>query len=377
MVQVPPATYIDNTAALQALVAKLAREPLLGIDTESNSMYVYRERVCLVQISTRRADYIIDPLANIDMSLLAPLMANPKIEKIFHAADYDLICLTRDFGYSFSNVFDTMIAARVCGNKNIGLAHLLAEYCGVEVDKSHQRDDWGQRPLAHESLRYAQMDTHHLPHLRDTLMKRLGKLKRFDEAREVFIDLCHVKLPERDFDPEGYWRIGTPNELTRRQMAILRELYLLREDIAQKRDLPAFKVFSNKTLIAIARFAPRNNEALIEIDGMSPLMVRRYGQQIFIALEQGKHAKLPLPPIPHHVEPGVSERYIALHTWRKERAIERGVESDVIVSKDTLWALAREAPKTLDGLRNIRGLGPWRLQNYGEEILQILLSGGM
>jgi ribonuclease D len=372
MVQIPPATYINNTDALRALVLKLAQEPLLAIDTESNSMYVYRERVCLVQISTRAADYIIDPLANIDMALLAPLMAAPHIEKVFHAAEYDLICLTRDFQYVFNNIFDTMVAARVCGDKVFGLGNLLAEYCGVALDKSHQRDDWGQRPLAPESLYYAQMDTHYLLYLRDVLYARLEQIKRLEEAHEAFTDLLHVEVPEREFDPEGYWRIGIPNELTRREMAILRELYVLREEIAQKRDVPAFKIFTNRTLVMMAQQSPRNTNDLFDIEGMTPLLVRRYGSQVLGAIERGKHSKLPPPPQPYMNEPGVSERYIALHAWRKERALQRGVESDIIISKDTLWALAREAPKSLDGLRNIRGLGPWRLQAYGEEILHVL-----
>ncbi|MFN8372072.1 MAG: HRDC domain-containing protein [Anaerolineae bacterium] len=375
MVQVPPATYINSTQALQKLVNKLSQESLLGIDTESNSMYAYRERVCLVQLSTRHADYIIDPLASVNMELLAPLMANPNIEKVFHAAEYDFICLTRDFGYTFVNVFDTMVAARVCGEKNIGLGSLLTQYCAVEVDKSHQRDDGGQRPLSPDSLRYAQMDTHYLPLLRDILLSRLEAFKRVDEAREAFTDLCHVELPDREFDPEGYWRIGVPNELTRREMAILRELYLLREEIAQRRDLPAFKVFSNKSMVAIVREMPKNLDQLMTVEGMSPSLARRYGAYVFEAVERGKRAKLPPQPQPPVTDPDVAERYIALHNWRKERAIQRGVESDVIISKDTLWALAREAPRTLDGLRNIRGLGPWRLQAYGEEILRILDRG--
>ncbi|NWF70146.1 MAG: HRDC domain-containing protein [Chloroflexi bacterium] len=372
MIKFPPAAYIQSNDALGALVAQLAREPLLAVDTESNSMYAYRERVCLVQISTPGADYIIDPLANVDMQLLAPLMANPQIEKVFHAAEYDLICLTRDYGFQFQNIFDTMIAARICGKKNIGLGHLLAEYLEVELDKSHQRDDWGQRPLPRESLHYAQMDTHHLLRLRDLLCGQLQALKRWDEALEVFGDLCYVELPERDFDPDGYWRIGLPHDLNRREMAVLRELYLLREDIAQKRDLPSFKIFSNKTLIALARYMPQHSDELRDITGMSPLLVRRYGYVLLQTIERGRRAKLPPPPPPPTSEPGVTERYMALHTWRKERAQERGVESDVIVSKDTLWALARQAPNTLDALRTIRGLGPWRLQTYGEEILQVL-----
>src|SRR5690606_29531 len=132
-------------------------------DTESNSLYAYRERVCLIQLSTRSRDYILDPLIIVDMSPLAPLLADPGVEKVFHAAEYDLICLHRDYGFIVNNLFDTMVAARICGYKAIGLGSLLSEFLGVELDKRHQRDDWGERPLPPDSLRYAQMDTHYLP----------------------------------------------------------------------------------------------------------------------------------------------------------------------------------------------------------------------
>ena len=142
----PQPTTIDSAGKLKTLARALAQEPLLAIDTESNSLYAYRERVCLIQLSTRTADFILDPFDLPDLQPLAPLFANPAIEKVFHAAEYDLMCMKRDFGFVFRNLFDTMIAARVCGRKQIGLGALLNDLAGVPVDKSHQRDDWGRRP---------------------------------------------------------------------------------------------------------------------------------------------------------------------------------------------------------------------------------------
>jgi ribonuclease D len=375
----PPATLITRQEELNQLAAQLAQEPLIGVDTESNSMYAYRERVCLIQISTRSADYLIDPLTveyekkqTLDMQVLAPVFASPKVEKVFHAAEYDMICLKRDYGYAVVNLFDTMIAARVCGYKLFGLANLLEEHCGVKADKSHQRDDWGRRPLDPASLSYAQVDSHYLPMLRDILYQQLVELGRLDEALESFAEACEVELPERGFDPDGYWKLGLPAELNRRSMAVLRELYIFREEVAQHRDIPPFKVLANRTLLSIARQHPTTLRELSDCEGMSPLLVRRYGESLLRAVERGKNTKLPDPPRHTPLDPQVTERYTALHQWRKDRALERGVESDVIVSKEALWEMAREAPTTLDQLRTIRGLGPWRFQTYGAELLNVL-----
>ena len=370
----PQPTYIDSAEKLSALVRALADEPLLAIDTESNSLYAYRERVCLIQLSTRAADYIIDPLKIQSMQPLAPLFANARIEKVFHAAEYDLMCMKRDFGFVFRNLFDTMIAARICGLKLIGLGNLLAEFAGVAVDKSHQRDDWGQRPLPTESLLYAQMDTHYLPRLRDHFTAELARLGRLEEAAEAFFDVCRVP-PARslEFDPDGYWRISLPNNLTRRAAAILREVYIARERIAEERDVPAFKVMSDKALVAIAQRAPMTLSELSQVDGIPSIQVRRYGRILLDAVGVGMHARLPTPPTPDPpADPLVVERYTALREWRKARALERGVESDVIISKDALWTLAERAPDSLDEMDDVPGLGPWRLGVYGVELLEVI-----
>ncbi len=370
----PQPTYVDSAEKLGALVRALAAEPLLAIDTESNSLYAYRERVCLIQLSTRSSDYIIDPLKIQSMQPLAPLFANPAVEKVFHAAEYDLMCMKRDFGFVFHNLFDTMIAARVCGLKLIGLGNLLSEFAGVVNDKSHQRDDWGQRPLPSESLIYAQMDTHYLPLLHDHFVTELGRLKRREEAEEAFRDVCRVP-PARtlEFDAEGYWRMVLPHNLTRRAAAILREVYVMRERVAQERDTPSFKVMSDKTLVAIAQAAPSSMNELNQVNGMTPIQVRRYGRGLLDAVDAGVHARLPIPPTPEPpADPAVVERYTALREWRKARALERGVESDVIISKDALWTLAERGPDNLDQMDDVPGLGPWRLNTYGSEILEVI-----
>ena len=373
MEQLRPATYIRKYEDLVRLADALRHEPMLAIDTESNSLYAYRERVCLVQLSTRQHDYILDPLIIVDMSPLGPLLANPGIEKVFHAAEYDLICLQRDYGFSVNNLFDTMIAARICGHKLVGLGSLLAEFQGVALDKRHQRDDWGQRPLPPDSLAYAQMDTHFLPALRDRLVEELTALGRWREATEAFAEATRVNLPDISFDPEGYWRIGMPNQLTRHQMAVLRELYLLRETLAETRDLPPFKVFSDKTLVQLAVAEPRKLGDLNDIDGMTPAQIRRYGKQVLRAIEQSDKNRLPSPPVRQpSADPEVVECYTLLREWRKQRAQERGVESDVIVSREALWTLAHRRPVTVEAMRDIEGLGPWRITAYGEDLLNVL-----
>ncbi|MEO8612813.1 MAG: HRDC domain-containing protein [Chloroflexota bacterium] len=366
----PPAVYIDHDTAFRDLVRQLSTEPLIAIDTESNSLYAYRERVCLVQISTRSADYIIDPLRIADMTPLGSLLADPKIEKVFHAAEYDLICMKRDYGFKATNLFDTMVTARIIGHKFIGLNRLLGEYLSVEADKSHQRDDWGQRPLTEEGLRYAQMDTHFLPELRDILLAQLDEKGLLTEARETLAEACDVPVIVNEFDPDGYWRIGTPADLSRRQMAILRELYLLRDRLARERDCPSFKVFNDQVMIAIAENAPTATNELHRIKGMSGQQVRRYGRQLLQAVERGRRSPTPHPPArPPDLDPDLVERFTVLREWRKLRAEQRGVESDVIISKEALWAVASKLPTTIEDLSDIEGLGPWRLSAYGEELV--------
>lgn len=365
---------ISTDSDLNDLVRILQTEDLLAVDTESNNLYAYTGQTCLIQVSSRTQDYIIDPLAINDMQPLATLLADASIEKIFHAAEYDLISLQRDFGFEVCNLFDTMYAARLCNFKHFGLADLIYNLFEVELDKSHQTDDWGLRPLPEDSLQYAQMDTHYLPRLRDILLKKLRKLGRFEEAQEVFADVLRIEAKDSRFDPEGYWKLGRPKSLRRRQMALLKEVYLLREEIAQEEDLPPFKVFTNKALIELVEEYPRNHTDLYRLRHVKERQVRVYGEDILEALQRGRKGRVGKPPREQMPERKLLERYNALYAWRKKRANKRGIGASLIVSKATLWAIAEAQPRDTKALAKIEGIGPWRLQQYGESLLAVVAS---
>lgn len=370
----PPVQVIKTHQQLITLVEQLTHQPMLAVDTESNSLYVYQEQVCLIQISTVTQDYIVDPLVIKDVQPLGKLFADDSIEIVFHAAEYDVMTLKRDFNFEFTNLFDTMIAARVLGLPHVGLGDLLQTYLDVKVDKRHQRDDWGKRPLPKDSLRYAQMDTHYLLRLRDILCDMLEEQGHLAEASELFAEQALAPASEvYRFDEHGFWKLGIPNHLSNSQLKVLRELFIWRDNLACLRNRPAFKVIGNKTLLSLAQRMPRNRRELESVFGMSRSQIRRYGDELLDAIWRGKKADT-LPPRPQHEAPDpiVTERYAALHLWRKERALARGVGSDVILSKQAMWDLAYELPDTIEAIESIPSMGDWRTKTYGAEILDVL-----
>jgi ribonuclease D len=370
--ELKPPTIIAKPAELLQLVRLLEAEPLIAVDTESNSLYAYREQVCLLQISTRTQDFVIDPLAIKDLSPLGDIFANPNIEKVFHAAEYDVMCLKRDYQFIFANLFDTMISARILGRKQIGLGNLLEEFFGVQVDKRFQRADWSQRPIPPEQLRYAQHDTHYLPALRDILLDLMAQEERLEESREVFDGLCGLQPASYTFDPDGFWRLNNARDFSLRQLAVLRELYLLRNDIAQKRNWPPFKVMSDEALVNIVKANPQSMPDLYDVHGLSARVAERYSGAIFEALERGAMARLPKrPDSTPRLDPQAAARYDILHKWRKQRALDRGVESDVIIPKESLYALAKAPAHSLKDLERVPGLGPWKRNQYGEELIKL------
>jgi ribonuclease D len=371
----PPFRMIDDADTFRWLAVELSKERLLALDTESNSLHAYKERVCLVQLSTRQQDYIIDPFAIADLSPLGVLLADPHIEIVLHAAEYDLMTLKRDYGFAINNLFDTMIAARIAQYTSFGLASVLEYHFDVKPDKSHQRDNWGKRPLSADSLLYAQMDTHYLPRLRDELHAKLVELGRWEETQEIFREAAEVPAADNTTDPEGYWNIGRPADLNRTQMAVLRELYLLREELAEAEDVAIFKVLTNNQMVNIAREIPRALRQLNDVKRVPGIVVRRYGDQIIDAVNLGRLGVddlPPEPPLPTPPDSQIADRFTVLQQWRKEKGIERGVGSDMVLHKSVLWALAKEVPASLDELRQVDGIGPVRLKLYGEELMGVL-----
>ena len=150
---------VGTQQALSLMVADLKRQTRIAVDTEANSLHAYHERVCLIQFSTSEVDYLVDPLVVANLSPLEEIFSTHKIEKVFHAVDYDVYGLNRDYGFTINNLFDTMIAARTLGYTSLGLGNLLNEKFGIELNKRFQKADWGQRPLPDDLIDYARLDT--------------------------------------------------------------------------------------------------------------------------------------------------------------------------------------------------------------------------
>jgi ribonuclease D len=218
---------------------------------------------------------------------------------------------------------------------------------------------------------YARLDTHYLIALRDRQLDALTATGRWPEAREEFERLAAQRGERADTEPEpsAFWRVKGARELSPVQAGVLRALFAYREEQAQRIDRPPFKVMSEATLLELARTAPRR---AADLRGLSPEQMRRYAEGVLQAIEQGLRAPAPAPPPIEREPEEVRDRYDRLHTWRKDTARARGVESDVILPRTALRDLARRPPRTLADLAEIPDFGPWRRSMYGNEILALL-----
>jgi ribonuclease D len=373
----PAPILITQATSLRRAAETLSRAPLLAVDTESNSLYAYQERVCLIQFSIPGADYLVDPLALRDLSPLAPLFRDPDIEKIFHAAEYDLMCLNRDFGFEFENLFDTMLAARILGREAIGLGSMLKAEFGVSLNKRYQRANWGQRPLPPHLLDYARLDTHYLIPLRERLKAALEAKGMWPLASEDFRRLSIIRFEGVNANPGeaeevNPWRVSGAYDLEPQQAAVLMEVCRYREGKARSMDRPLFKVIGDKTLLAIAAESPASLEQLGRIKGMSAGQVRRHGRSLLKAVRRGMGSKPLYPPRQPRPDEGYMARLEALRDWRKYTARRMGVKSDVVLPRDLLERLAAQNPCDPGTLARALHDVPWRLERFGDQILAVL-----
>jgi ribonuclease D len=364
----PPPILVQSESQLAQLLHDLARQPCIAVDTESNSLHAYRERVCLIQFSTAKTDYILDPFAFDDLNSLSPIFSNPRIEKIFHASEYDLICLRRDYEFTFSNLFDTMQAGRILGRKQAGLDRLLEDKLGVKVNKRFQKADWGARPLRRDLLLYARLDTHYLLPLRDLLKAELRAKGLWELAQEDFRMACNSNGLKPKIESPSWNRYSARRDLTPRDLTVLGELLACREQIAARLDRPPFKVFDDDRLIAIAKAKPRTPDDLMEI-GLSSKQVQYWGQSILEAIRRGVESQLVRPRPSPRPDGAYLKRLDKLKAWRKKVAAEMDVESDVVLPRSLLLALAESG---LQDLKSVMQYSPWRWEHFGPQLLRVL-----
>lgn len=374
-----PVAVIETLSDLEQLAAHLDGMGRISVDLESDSFYSYHEKVCLLQISSASDDFVIDPLAVLDLSPLGAIFRDPKVEKVFHAGEYDILCLKRDFGFEVANAFDTMIAARILGSRELGLAPLIQRYFDVTLSKKLQRSDWGKRPLTSAQIEYARMDTHYLLALRDILREELAKRELDGDAEDEFVRLVRVQPIERVFDPDSFWRLPGTRALTGRQRAVLKDLYYFREKTAAQMDRAAFRVLPEQLLVRLAEMLPKELEEVQKVRGMTPYLLNRFGRELLDVIEAGLKKepieREPERPANRRWDTVTMHRYESLRQWRKKKAEERGVDTVVIIATDDLREVAQApllAPHDADSW--LSTLSARKRELYGDELMALLTA---
>ena len=369
-IEMPRPTWVDKEAQFSDLLSDLRRQALIAVDTVSNSLHAYREQVCLIQFSTPTHDYLLDPLAGLDLSPLGEIFANPEIEMVFHAAEYDVICLRRDFGFTFQNIFDTMQAARILGREKVGLGDLLEVEFGFHLDKHNQKADWAQRPLNPSMQSYACLDTHYLIRLRERMRNDLEQARLLPLAQEDFRRVC-TSVAAENHKPL-YMQVRGYQELNPRQLAVLEALSAYRDRRARSANRPHFKILGNAALLAIARACPRSLPELQKTAVLNPRLMERHAEGLLQAVEKGLRA--PHIDLPRHKRP--DQRYLnrldRLKIWRKQAAEKMKVLSDIVLPRDILEEVVAANPQSLPDLQISMQSVPWRFSHFGVEILNVI-----
>ena len=372
---------IERPEDVEALAQRLRHDRVIGIDTEADSFFHYFDKLCLIQVGSRSGIYLIDPLALPEGGLapLAPILGDPEVRIIFHAADYDLYVLQRYGGIQVRNIFDTMISAQLLGCPAVGLSALVERHFGVKLSKDQQRTDWSRRPLRDAQIKYAASDVRYLVELTEILEEELRAKKRLSWAQEEFKLLEERVWPERTFDRAGYLRIKGAKTLSPRNLAILRELYLMRDKRARKLDRPPFKVLGNGTLLELAQSPATSRRALARRKGITDLVLRRMGAEILEAVRSGtegpEHAPLenkrPIGGRKRLDRKGES-RLEHLKRWRATHAKQLEMDPGVLCPNAVLEEIAWANVKSREDLETLQSLRGWRRAVLGEAILEVL-----
>ncbi len=361
---------VDDDASLAGLLAHLdaGNRAAVPVDTEADSFHHYFEKICLLQLDVDGAAFLVDPLAGLP---LAPLLARlAERELLMHGADYDLRLLYRAFRFRARAVFDTMIAAQLLGETEIGLAALLQKRLGVTLDKAHQRADWSVRPLPPAMVAYAAADVVHLPTLVASLRADLEAAGRLEWHREECERLAAAPFPEeRAGDPENDWRLKGTNALNDRERAFVRAVWEAREGRARAIDVPPFRVLTNERLLHAAKLAAAGSTDLTKLfPGPRPLP-----GALAAELRRALDAARALPPeawpkprrgATAEADPALEREVEKLKKGRDRKAATLKLDPGVLASRAVLTAAARAlldgVPLSADRLAARAGISHWR-----------------
>jgi len=367
---------IDKTIDLQKMIRSVEKEKTVAVDLEADSMYHYKEKVCLIQIATENASFVVDPLAIKDLAPLKPIFSNPDIKKIFHGADYDVRSLYRDFEIRINNLFDTELACRFLGIKETGLQAVLKMFFNVDVDKKYQKKDWSKRPLPKEMMAYASKDVIYLLPLARMLIHRLKRIDRMTWVLEECEDLSKVR-PVLSNEGPLFVKFKGAGRLKSRSLAVLEALLQFRKRVAEKKDRPLFKIIGNESMMKIATARPVTLRRLKNIKALSNRQISMYGSDLLKVV--AKTLKIPeseLPVFPSQkpfwLPNGVPAKIKALKSWRALKASALDIDPGMLCNNALIAAIAVKNPGDSNSLETVKEMKNWQKQAFGTEIIRAL-----
>ena len=363
------ALYLDKPEAVDRFLDEISDVKEIALDTEGASFHRFLDRIYLLQLSTRDRSAIIDPLPIGSPAKLGDLLQSKAVEVVFHDADYDLRLLHQDYGWHVTNIFDTRIASQLLGIKSFGLAALLEQYFDVKLDKKHQRADWSMRPLSPDMLEYAAQDTRFLLQLKDHMTGELDRRGRLNWAREEFARLEGTRW-EAEESMEGFLRLKGARDLSRRELAVLREVANWRDTVAAQLDRATFRIMGNEVLFELARTTPRSVSELAAIKGMPKGMLDRAGSDIVAAVRRGSEVpEAELPKFPKgqrwNKDRDFDDRVARLKSVRDAAATRLELDPGVLCSRERLESIARSEAKSVEELTAVPGLRRWQIEEMG------------
>ncbi|HEY1953384.1 MAG TPA: HRDC domain-containing protein [Gemmatimonadaceae bacterium] len=370
------AEYLDRVEDVERFLGEISDVKELALDTEGASFHRFLDRIYLLQLSTRDRSAIIDPLPIGSPQRLGQLLEAKDVEIVFHDADYDLRLLHQDYGWHVANIFDTRVAAQLLGIKSFGLAALLEQFFDVKLDKKHQRADWSMRPLTPDMLEYAAQDTRYLLQLRDQMRSELQRRGRLHWAQEEFARLEGTRW-EAEEEMEGFLRLKGARDLSRRELAVLREVANWRDTVAAQLDRATFRVMGNEVLFELARRAPRSVSELSAIKGMPKGMIERGGNDIIASVRRGMEApEAELPKFPKgqrwNKDRDFDDRVNRLKAVRDAAATRLELDPGVLCSRERLENVARSGARNIDDLAAVPDLRRWQIEEMGAGFISAL-----
>ncbi len=367
---------IESLPELKTVADLFKKEKAIAVDLEADSMYHFKEKVCLIQMATHEINVVIDPLKIHDLSPLRPLFENPSIKKIFHGADYDVRSLYRDFKININNLFDTQVACMFLGISETGLEAVVKKWFKVTLDKKYQRKDWSKRPLSREMMTYAAKDTLYLIPLAKIFKEKLKKLGRLSWVNEECRYLSKVRPASANHEPL-YLKFNGAGRLDSRSLAVLEALLQYRKMIAKKKDRQHLKIFGNKSLMKLRNIKPYNLKMMEKTKVLSPKQIKFHGDAVIdITKKTLKIPKGSLPVYPHKrtlpIHPQIPKRIKAIKAFRDTVADELKIDPSLLFNKAVLTAIALKNPKDIKLFEGIKVIKNWQKNEFGEKIISIL-----